>query len=152
MSNNKCVRCGEIIPEGRQVCPNCESKYKRLTKEKSTTKNTKIVYNENGFAIMSKELVDMLLQDHNRLWELENKIENGTLIELPCKVGDKVFQTDGARIYQGEIQEITYTKEHTIFVADTVCFDERAIGESVFLSESEAEAKLRELEGKEDTL
>ena len=55
--------------------------YKRLTKEKSTSENTKIVYNENGFAIMSKELVDMLLQEHNCLWEIENKIENGTLKE-----------------------------------------------------------------------
>ena len=23
-SDNRCVCCGEIIPEGRQVCPNCE--------------------------------------------------------------------------------------------------------------------------------
>ena len=22
--DNKCVSCGEIIPEGRMVCPNCE--------------------------------------------------------------------------------------------------------------------------------
>lgn len=22
--DNRCVFCGEIIPEGRQVCPNCE--------------------------------------------------------------------------------------------------------------------------------
>ena len=26
MSSNQCVCCGEIIPEGRQVCPTCESK------------------------------------------------------------------------------------------------------------------------------
>jgi predicted nucleic acid-binding Zn ribbon protein len=25
--NNCCVACGEIIPEGRQVCPQCERKY-----------------------------------------------------------------------------------------------------------------------------
>lgn len=25
--NNCCVACGEIIPEGRQVCPRCEKKY-----------------------------------------------------------------------------------------------------------------------------
>ena len=24
MSDNRCVYCGEIIPEGRQVCPTCE--------------------------------------------------------------------------------------------------------------------------------
>ena len=29
-SDNRCVCCGEIIPEGRQVCPNCE---KTLTDE-----------------------------------------------------------------------------------------------------------------------
>ena len=23
---NKCVVCGDIIPEGRQVCPRCENK------------------------------------------------------------------------------------------------------------------------------
>lgn len=28
---------------------------------------------------------------YNRLAELEDKIEKGTLIELPCKVGDTVF-------------------------------------------------------------
>jgi predicted nucleic acid-binding Zn ribbon protein len=25
--NNCCVACGEIIPEGRQVCSQCERKY-----------------------------------------------------------------------------------------------------------------------------
>lgn len=28
---------------------------------------------------------------YKRLYELENKIEQGTLIELPCKVGDTVY-------------------------------------------------------------
>ena len=80
-----------------------------------------------------------------RLAELEDKIENGTLIELPCKVGDNVYQTDGVRIYQGEIYEITLRKGLPIFAADIVCFDERAIGESTFLTKAEAEAKLAEL-------
>ena len=31
------------------------------------------------------------LRVYNRLIELENKIEQGTLIELPCKVGDTVY-------------------------------------------------------------
>lgn len=29
MNNNRCVCCGEIIPEGRQVCPACEYKAKQ---------------------------------------------------------------------------------------------------------------------------
>lgn len=28
MNEERCVCCGEIIPEGRQVCPNCENKAK----------------------------------------------------------------------------------------------------------------------------
>ena len=24
---NRCVCCGEIIPEGRMICPNCEKKW-----------------------------------------------------------------------------------------------------------------------------
>ena len=26
---NRCVCCGEIIPEGRQVCPNCENEVRK---------------------------------------------------------------------------------------------------------------------------
>lgn len=29
MNNNRCDACGAIIPEGRQVCPKCETKPKR---------------------------------------------------------------------------------------------------------------------------
>jgi len=26
MAENRCICCGAVIPEGRQVCPNCEVK------------------------------------------------------------------------------------------------------------------------------
>lgn len=29
MNDNRCVCCGRIIPEGRQVCPICEQKAQR---------------------------------------------------------------------------------------------------------------------------
>lgn len=29
MNDNRCVCCGAIIPEGRQVCPSCEKKAAR---------------------------------------------------------------------------------------------------------------------------
>lgn len=32
MSDNRCVFCGEIIPEGRQVCPSCEKIQSETTK------------------------------------------------------------------------------------------------------------------------
>jgi RNA polymerase subunit RPABC4/transcription elongation factor Spt4 len=34
---NRCVMCGAIIPEGRQVCPNCEKGQKAEEKNESET-------------------------------------------------------------------------------------------------------------------
>ena len=34
---------------------------------------------------------ERFMETYNRLAELEDKIEQGTLIELPCKVGDTVY-------------------------------------------------------------
>ena len=83
--------------------------------------------------------------------EIKNKIENGTLVELPCTVGDKVYYTwlnesiseskiDVIRIHRNTIafdtaSGITYLLEH--------------LGQSVFLTRNEAEAKLKELRGNE---
>ena len=71
----------------------------------------------------------------------EYLIANGVTVQ-ECKLGDKIYQTDGVRIYESTIAEITITAKHTIFVTENIAFDERAIGNSVFLSYAEAEAHL----------
>ena len=68
-------------------------------------------------------------------------IANGVTVQ-ECKLGDKIYQTDGVRIYESIIGEITLTAKHTIFVTENIAFDERAIGNSIFLSYAEAEAHL----------
>lgn len=35
---------------------------------------------------------ERFIETYNRLAELEDKIENGTLIELPCKVGGRIYK------------------------------------------------------------
>lgn len=52
--------------------------------------------------------------------------------ELPCKVGDTVYQVDSERIYESTVKRIIYD-------TDGIAFDERAIGKSVFLTREEAE-------------
>lgn len=37
MNENCCVCCGEVIPEGRQVCPSCEYKAEMETRNDSCT-------------------------------------------------------------------------------------------------------------------
>lgn len=62
--------------------------YKRLTFRYESVDGTKQVgYSEKLIPCFNKQA--MIL---NRLAELEDKIENGTLVELPCKVGDTVYK------------------------------------------------------------
>ena len=68
-------------------------------------------------------------------------LDQGVTVQ-ECKLGDKIYQTDGVRIYESIIIEITLTAKHTIFVTENIDFDERAIGNSVFLSYAEAGAHL----------
>lgn len=91
---------------------------------------------------------------YNRLAELEDKIENKTLMELPCKVGDKVyciyhfdyveedFEYD---IIPEEVVDIIVQEDD--FDIGTAC---RMIGKfqriDVCLTKAEAEKKLKELQ------
>lgn len=58
------------------------SKYKRLTSDTGFARNLPI----------SEELYD-------RLYELENAIENGTLVELPCKCIEELDIIKGGMIF-----------------------------------------------------
>lgn len=99
---------------------------------------------------VKEKLVELLItsphldvMDYTTDWEesASHLIAHGVTV-LPCNVGDKIYQTDGVRIYESTIGEITLTTKHTIFVTENVAFDERAIGKSIFLSYWEAEAHL----------
>ena len=54
MNNNRCVICGAIIPEGRQVCPLCE----RKASKRKTEREVISVYSvtpENKFCFECKK-------------------------------------------------------------------------------------------------
>lgn len=134
------------------------NKYKRLTNDTGFARNLPI----------NEKLYD-------RLYELENAIENGTLVELPCKVGDTVWkaeENDEGRLIYGVVNSIDYKWIHspktenkavfqTYFKASSpdvfhrvgmfemaifgFFFELVEIGESVFLTEAEAREKLEEL-------
>lgn len=85
---------------------------------------------------------------YKRLQELEDKLENSTLIEVLCKVGDKVYELDNVgKIYESKIKSIYYDDNTLFYDCGYFAFDNEAIGESVFLTKAEAENKLKELKG-----
>ena len=97
---------------------------------------------------------------YNRLREYEIAEEQGLLLRLPCKVGDTVYRINkGAkepiikmRIFQVHIKQLH--KNRTIIRIDTIndedmgegCYLTDDFGKNVFLTKSEAEQKLKEME------
>lgn len=95
-----------------------------------------------------------------QLNELKGKIENGTLIELPCKVGDKVYFLSSRTIREETVTNVEcFISRGEIMLFNSYIFTNDAddkygnfyrlskLGKSLFLTEAEAEAKLRELKG-----
>lgn len=72
----------------------------------------------------------------NRLAEYEDLEEQGRLISLPCKVGDTVYH-----VVQGRIIEVSNVD--LFFLLLSVA--ENRFNNSVFLTKSEAERKLKEM-------
>lgn len=116
-------------------------RYNRLT-------TTQVVNGRNIKTITSKGKVT--IQDLiDRLYELEDKIENGTLVELPCKVGDNAVAIIDTFCYPNAIYNVKL-KDLAYIVEDEngdVTFQHIT---RIFGTEAEAEAKLRELEGERE--
>ena len=79
-----------------------------------------------------------------RLGELEDKIENGTLVEIPCKVGDNAVAIIDTLCYPNAIYNVKL-KDLAYIVEDEngdVTFQHIT---RIFGTEAEAEKKLEEL-------
>lgn len=89
----------------------------------------------------------------NRLAELEDKIENGTLVELPCKVGTTIFWADNYFPESAEVEEIKLTgfgynwAHKTVFMLDEDGAEiyQYNFGKEAFFTREEAEKRLEEL-------
>lgn len=119
-------------------------KYKRLTKHIESMNPV------DGNA----ELVDNSIKAYIRLIELEDKIENGTLIELPCKIGDTFYEAvKGLPLEEWEMTSISICRNERFYDLWAERKRDYAhwkfliedFGKTCFLTKKEAEAKLKEL-------
>lgn len=136
------------------------SKYKRLTKSE-------------GNEVKALEWDGEIL---HRLAEIEDKIQNGTLIELPCKVGDTVYVNkdtwkDGIFFNHtyierkffviGKVTSVRITKnqiliriksnyQNNLYRYKTSNYPISAFGKTIFLTKAEAEARLKELQEEQE--
>ena len=80
--------------------------------------------------------------DYNANVMADYLIKNGVVV-LQCKIGDTVYQTDGIRIYELEVFDVSIRKNKPYYETESVDFDEDAIGKTVFLTREDAEKALR---------
>ena len=101
-------------------------------------------YNYNNFQKMARKLA-----------EYEDLEEQGLLLRLPCKIGTKVYNIT----WWDDVQEKVVVKgktyyrtihKHKVSKSTFGYTDIEEIGKTVFLTKSEAEAKLKELRGGEN--
>lgn len=95
-----------------------------------------------------------------KLKEYEDLEEQGRLIKLPCKVGDTVyaigFNNNKPIIYESVVLSVLITEKEIAFNVKVDEFEinsqlkQSMFDKTVFLTKSEAEAKLKELRGGEN--
>ena len=145
-SRSKNESYSDILLDGNKI-GKIMSKYKRLT--------TKCEVGI-GLTETSGNIVNDYEKVVNRLVELEDKIESGRLVELPCNVGDTVYRVYGkcdgnSCPYSGNYGQwrCNYKgKERCKAFIDECNFSYtmlNEIGKNIFVTKEAAEAKLKEL-------
>lgn len=114
---------------------------------------------ENGTAIYNTPSAEPVKWENNRhevlqkLAEYEDLEEQGKLLKLPCKAGQKVYllRKDIKSVIDGEITSISiseFASGMRIFIIDDNRYTDSSfekIGDIVFFTREEAEAALKEL-------
>ena len=89
-----------------------------------------------------------------KLGKYEDLEEQGRLIKLPCKVGDTLYRLVPnlyRKYVEIKIAQFVINKNGIYFITDKgVSQSADKIGKTIFLTKSEAEAKLKELRGGEN--
>ena len=88
------------------------------------------------------------------LKRFEDLKEQGTMIELPCKVGDTfwTFTEESSGVYDGDVVdiqvgkiEIRFNDGKPYFYIDNMEFDIDCLGKTIFRTKEEAEEKIKEV-------
>lgn len=139
------------------------SEYKRLTKKDKyghwyteTKIYDRFMWSSDG-KVWERDLSHYAFDGEaiDRLAELEDKIEQGTLKHFPCNIGDEVFwacdlDKQYSQVMHGVVIGLSISHKNTVWFSvkydDGLSFDHTAEswGKSVFLTKAEAEAKLKE--------
>lgn len=105
-----------------------------------------MMQNEKDFAREKEESLTALelAQIYATLNHYKKLEEQGRLIELPCKVGDTVYEIFDGEIYEYKSHEITLDSYNKRFCYDSLNISLDDIGKTIFITREEAEQALKE--------
>lgn len=88
----------------------------------------------------------------NKLKEYEDAEEQGLLLRLPCKVGDKIYHIEDGYIYEFNSEKIEIRKEdgEYIYCIDSMDYRKDDFGKIAFFTVEEAEQALARMEGENE--
>lgn len=121
-----------------------------------SSKCAKCEYRNGGGGFWENDINDVLTycfgedQDLERLRELAQADREGRCVVLPCKVGDTVYILTRTGVTEREIVQIEMMHDIEFYAVDyvrgetSVFFFPNDIGQTVFLTREEAQAKLKE--------
>lgn len=137
----------------------------RLTRVMSCPDETKIYDISNELFKLNTSRADKTRMILEKLAKYEDLEEQGRLIKLPCKVGDIVYcifnrytkcthsneefdeyNCQGCE-YECDSKKENYVQDVRAYSLDWIVTNLNNFGKTVFLTKSEAEAKLKELRG-----
>ena len=105
----------------------------------------------DGFGASSKcDNCEIMTSVCEKLGKYEDLEEQGRLVKLPCKIGDKVWHISGRDIKEDVISGIEYSYDGMFYIWSNEDTWLGGFNDIVFLTKSEAEAKLKELIGGEN--
>ena len=125
---------------------------------------------ENMQYDITKEPIGLIALFYRNLWamadlrerlkEYEDLEEQGLLLRLSCNVGDTVYCIEDKKIWDCIVDKVTISRINGVWIEvkapksmpdiSAIEYTENAFGKTVFLTQSEAEQKLKELEGSHD--
>lgn len=81
---------------------------------------------------------------YDKLAKYEEAEEQGTLVKIPCKVGDMVYYRKGQYIYGDDVKRIVLDGlDNQVIIDANHCYTFSDFGVKVFLSRKEAEVALK---------
>lgn len=165
VNSSESIALGEFAPEEIDIIGNEIDNPGRCRMERLTYKEGNHYYFANdclvGISTIDEDSLNVLQNVLDKLGAYEDAEEQGLILRLPCKVGDKIFLDFAG--FGKDIDEFTVKDFHldcfedgeTILYCDYESNDKTLsgqidvmeFGKTVFLTKEEAEAKLAEMEG-----